>query len=192
MTSLKDMEVSLKFSFCSGCSFIIEQIPWPSASRAWDLLNGVKLSDGIFATQLPKVLGKCFDGQKQVAVDAFEEKDFNYSQQEPCNSNVSGQSIGGHNGVQDFNTQIMAEMLGLDIPGMDPSVYRPGYQLWPSTSGHKSSTPLVSQSISPLQIPTQMDYSDSGSQVDAQGRLKNWAYPMSFSSVPESYRQFRS
>ena len=144
MTSLKDMIVSLKFNFCPGCSFIVEQILWPSASRAWDLPNGVKLSDGIFATHLPKVQGKCFDGQKQVADDAFEEKDLNYSQREFCNGNVSGQFIGGHNGAQDFSTQIMVEMLGLDIPGMGPSVYHPGYQLWPPTSGHEwSSTPLV-------------------------------------------------
>jgi len=93
----------------------------------------------------------------------------------------SAESIGGHNGVQDFSTQIIVEMLGLDIPGMGPSGYHHGYQLWPPTSGHEwSSTPLVFQSIFPLQIPTQLDYSES--QVDAQGRLNNWA--MSFSGVP--------
>ena len=55
VSSLKYEELSLQFNSCSGYSITVEQILWSSASYAWDLLNGVKLWDGIFATQLPKV-----------------------------------------------------------------------------------------------------------------------------------------
>lgn len=153
MNSLKDMEVILRFNFCSGCLFIIKQITWPSASRAWDLLNGVKLSDGVFAAQLLQDHEQSSDRQKRVADDAFEEKDLGYPQ---YNSN---HPFGGQNGVQDLSTQIMAQMLGLDIPGIEPSTsYYPGYQWWPRTSGQgESLTQLISQPISSPPIPAQLN-----------------------------------
>ncbi|KAK1234865.1 hypothetical protein PQX77_001959 [Marasmius sp. AFHP31] len=111
---------------------------WPSASRALDLLSGVKLS--YEATHPPIQLG---DRVKRGADDAFgQEKSSDYlqreafgvpagvdgshriSQQQPTPSNVQG--------VQDLSTRIMAHMLGLDIPGMEPSTsYYPGYEWWP-------------------------------------------------------------
>lgn len=148
MNSLKDMEIT-----------------WPSASRAWDLLNGVKLSDGVFAAQLLQDHEQSSDRQKRVADDAFEEKDLGYPQ---YNSN---HPFGGQNGVQDLSTQIMAQMLGLDIPGIEPSTsYYPGYQWWPRTSGQgESLTQLISQPISSPPIPADLDVEPPQVSVATQG-----------------------
>lgn len=49
-------------------------------------------------------------------------------------SDVLSQDIFGPDQVdfQDMSTRIMAQMLGLDMPGMEPSTsYLPGYEWWP-------------------------------------------------------------
>ncbi|KXN88828.1 Nitrogen assimilation transcription factor nirA [Leucoagaricus sp. SymC.cos] len=185
MSALKDMEVV-----------------WPSASRAWELLNGVKMSDGMRATQLLQVQGQSSDRHKRVAEDAFgQEKDYSqrevYDERGNIHSNQGG--FENQNGVHDLSTRIMAHMLGLDIPGIEPSTsYYPGYQWWPRTTGQGgSSTQAVSQPISPpIPGPSQL----GGLSVGPQGpvgtgvsglngnSLENWAYPsVSSRRIPESY-----
>ncbi|KAF5352426.1 hypothetical protein D9756_005920 [Leucocoprinus leucothites] len=180
MSALKDME-----------------IVWPSASRAWDLLNGVKLSDGIYATQLLQVQGQSSDRQKRLADDAFgQEKEVDYRQRGVYDDrgNISGNesSIENQNGVQDLSTRIMAHMLGLDIPGIEPSTsYYPGYQWWPRASGQEPSTQPVSQPISPPPIPgpTQLGSVTAGGVNGLNSNsLESWAYPpVTTNHIPESY-----
>jgi len=181
MQALKDMEVV-----------------WPSASRAWDLLNGVKLSDGIHAARLIQAHGQPSDRQKRVADDAFgQEKDLDYPQRDVYDErgNMTGNQGGFENqsGVQDLSTRIMAHMLGLDIPGIEPSTsYYPGYQWWPRSSAQGDASVQPPQPISPpLSATNQM----GGLNVGAQGavavsasNIENWAYPaVQPSRVPESY-----
>jgi len=63
------------------------------------------------------------------------------AQQQPCASET---------GVQDLSTRMMAHMLGLDIPGIEPSTsYYPGYEWWPRP-GQNAVQPMThpqSQSI---------------------------------------------
>lgn len=171
---------------------------WPSASRAWDLLNGVKLSDGVRAAQLLQTHGQSSDRQKRLADDAFgQEKGLDYPQRDVFDDergSVSGNqgSLENQNGVQELSTRIMAHMLGLDIPGIEPSTsYYPGYQWWPRPSGQgESSTQPASQSIPG---PGQMGHLGVGAQGAVatpvnNNTIGNWTYPAIHSSrVPDSY-----
>ncbi|KAJ8523288.1 hypothetical protein ONZ45_g253 [Pleurotus djamor] len=98
-------------------------IVWPSASRAWDLLNGVKLEfDKVQAA--PQAFGS---RNKRVAEAAFP------PERAP---EVQPYHVPAANGVQDLNMRMMAHMLGLDIPGIEASTsFYPGYEWWPRTDG---------------------------------------------------------
>lgn len=124
---------------------------WPSASRAYDLLNGVKIQFDNAWTHL----GSNPDRQKRHADDAFgREKNSDLFQREAFGILPDKDSDG--NGVQDISTLIMAHMLGLDIPGIEPSTsYLPGYEWWPRESANQdppaqrqSSSPMVASSMS--------------------------------------------
>lgn len=114
---------------------------WPSAARAWDLLNGVKLgSDSVSSPQLHFP-----DRNKRHAEDAFgQEKSSDYLQREAFKtSDVEETNHEGDNGVQELGTRIMAHMLGLHIPGIEPSTsYYPGYEWWPRPADVSSSHPI--------------------------------------------------
>lgn len=147
-----------------------------------------------------------------MADDAFgQEKELNFSQRGVYDDrgNIAGTqcALESQNGVQDLSTRIMAHMLGLDIPGIEPSTsYYPGYQWWPRNSGQaEPSTQPVSQSISPPPIPpppisgpTQMSGLNVGPQTAiptgavnglSGNNLENWAYttPITTARAPESY-----
>ncbi|PPQ72267.1 hypothetical protein CVT24_004684 [Panaeolus cyanescens] len=134
MAALKDMEVV-----------------WPSASRAWDLLNGVQLRTSAHAQNGSQYTS--VDRNKRAAQDAFgDEQAPTYIPREPfgdsgppTRSDDGGQ--GGTGGVQDMSTRLMAHMLGLEIPGVEPSTsYFPGYEWWPRiNSGHNSQPALTPQ-----------------------------------------------
>ncbi|THV07451.1 hypothetical protein K435DRAFT_741751 [Dendrothele bispora CBS 962.96] len=120
MTALKEMEIL-----------------WPSASRAWDLLHGVNM-----AFDAPQQNAPNADRPKRPADDAFgQEKTSDYLQREVFRAtgdeqqrvaDVQQQSSTSETGVQDLSTRMMAHMLGLDIPGIEPSTsYYPGYEWWP-------------------------------------------------------------
>lgn len=117
---------------------------WPSASRAWELLNGVKLrSDDLPTTsQFPTP-----DRPKRLADYAFGPEETSNYRQRGAFPAYDHRSTPAGNGVQDLSTQIMAHMLGLAVPGVEPSTsYYPGYEWWPR--GQRSTT-LNSQNLSP-------------------------------------------
>jgi hypothetical protein len=159
------------------------------------------MSDGIHAAQLLQVRGQSSDRQKRPADDAFgQEKGSEYPQQVYGERGSAPSNEGAYenqNGVHDFSTRIMAHMLGLDIPGMEPSAsYYPGYQWWPRASEQgEPSTPTVSQ---PISGPNQMGslgvsvgpQSSTGTGVNNLNNtsINSWAYPSTSSNrIPESY-----
>ncbi|KAI3622119.1 hypothetical protein WG66_015820 [Moniliophthora roreri] len=140
MTALKDMAVL-----------------WPSASRALDLISGVRLT--YETTQMNVSTGERI---KRQADDAFgQEKSSDYLQRETFGPSHDGnppqviQHQATEAGVQDLSTRIMAHMLGLDIPGVEPSTsYYPGYEWWPRPGeGQQQQQQHVSQGM-PQQMPS--------------------------------------
>jgi hypothetical protein len=108
---------------------------WPSASRAYDLLNGVKIQFDNAWTHLDP---SSDHRRKRQADDAFgREKNSDLLQREAFGVLPDKDALSSDgNGVQDISTRIMAHMLGLDIPGIEPSTsYLPGYEWWPRHSG---------------------------------------------------------
>jgi len=184
MMALKDMEVV-----------------WPSASRAWDLLNGVKMSDGLHAPQVPQTNTQSSDRPKRMADDAFgPEKVPDYPQRDVYgdrgNTTLDQSNLENQSGVQDLSTRIMAHMLGLDIPGIDPSVpIYPAYQWWPRSSGQvESSTQVTSQPMpSSVPGPGQVGNLDLRAQgtlgaPTENNNIENWTYPaLQPTRVPDSY-----
>lgn len=109
--------------------FICSQITWPSAGRAWELLHGVKVQvDGNVNPMLPAP-----DRQKRGAEDAFgREKSSDFLQREAFRDSGSKERMPSATGIQDISTRMMAHMLGLDVPGIEPPTpYYPGYEWWP-------------------------------------------------------------
>lgn len=136
---------------------------WPSAARAWDLLNGVQLK---FENQ-EEDSRHSPGGQKRQAEVAFAaEKSSDYLQREafgglnsgsaptPVTTTVPVQSP--EPGVHDLSTRIMAHMLGLDIPGIEPSTsFYPGYEWWPRNGqGQGGSQPLSPAAPGPIDANT--------------------------------------
>ncbi|EGN91754.1 hypothetical protein SERLA73DRAFT_80157 [Serpula lacrymans var. lacrymans S7.3] len=110
------------------------EIIWPSAARAWDLLHGVKVQ--VDSNLTPLIPGP--DRRKRPADDAFgKEKSSDFLQREAF-GNLEEKELPAPqivNGIQDMSTRMMAHMLGLDIPGIEPSTsYYPGYEWWPRTN----------------------------------------------------------
>lgn len=117
---------------------------WTSAARAWDLLNGFQR--GNESIHLAHAQGS--GGHKRPADDAFGmEKSSDYLQHEAFRCSQFGAAPKGENGVQELGTRIMAHMLGLDIPGVEPSTsYFPGYEWWP-----RPNQAVQQQPLSPMQ-----------------------------------------
>lgn len=146
---------------------------WPSAGRAWALLEGVSL-------QLDNVLP--VDSQaddrrnsKRHADDAFgQEKNSDYLSRAAFEQ--PAEALGEAPGAQDVNTRIMAHMLGLDVPGVEPSTsYYPGYEWWPSRAdGQEQREPA---SVSPA---------DCQPTFDSPASLEEWlrAASMAGKSAP--------
>ncbi|KAF6766696.1 fungal-specific transcription factor domain-containing protein [Ephemerocybe angulata] len=111
------------------------ELAWPSAARAWELLNGVHLGNSVSSSSYWEYPQQ--DRSKRQAHDAFEdEKNSNYLQTENYPALHDQQNgMSSENGVQDLSTRIMAHMLGLEMPGVEPSTsYFPGYEWWPRTN----------------------------------------------------------
>ncbi|KAG5652448.1 hypothetical protein H0H81_004992 [Sphagnurus paluster] len=138
--SPSNLQASLGFQQCMAALKDME-IVWPSASRAWELLNGVKMEAD---NMIPQV--HISDRQKRPAEAAFgQEKSSDYLQREAFHTSPREMgTVEGENGVQELGTRIMAHMLGLNIPGIEPSTsYYPGYEWWPRT--HEVSPPSLHQ-----------------------------------------------
>ncbi|KAF9486569.1 hypothetical protein BDN70DRAFT_870159 [Pholiota conissans] len=122
-------------------------IVWPSASRAWELLNGVQLRTHAPPAAQFQPHYQNLDRNKRGAQDAFGEDNrpdypaqgtFGASPTSPGGAPNGGQGLNLPNetGVQDVSTRLMAHMLGLEIPGVEPSTsYFPGYEWWPRNQG---------------------------------------------------------
>lgn len=136
------------------------QTTWPNAARAWDLLHGVKVQ--VDSNPMPMLQGP--DRQKRGADDAFgREKNSDLLQREVFGDSGSKERTTSTTGIQDISTRMMAHMLGLDIPGIEPSTsYYPGYEWWPRA------TNVVH---APYRQPS------SGADVPSSGSLINANYP---------------
>lgn len=117
------------FLVYSGLVFTHAQTTWPNAGRAWDLLHGVKVQ--VDRNLTPTLQGP--DRQKRGADDAFgREKNSDLLQREAFGNSGPKEQMTPAAGIQDISTRMMAHMLGLDIPGIEPSTsYYPGYEWWP-------------------------------------------------------------
>ena len=68
-------------------------------------------------------------------------------------------------GFQDMSTQIMAQMLGLDIPGIEPSTsYLPGYEWWPRSR----------DSLSPEELSPSTSFCDGTGGHNSPPTLEEW------------------
>ncbi|KAI6120679.1 fungal-specific transcription factor domain-containing protein [Pisolithus croceorrhizus] len=105
---------------------------WPSMGRTWDLLNGAKVKVDSNLLRLEQNA----DRQKRGADDAFgREKRSGLPQQEVFTDSAIADFVAPTGGIQDISTCMMARMLGLDIPGIDPSAsYHLGYEMWPQAT----------------------------------------------------------
>lgn len=157
------------------------QNTWASAARAWDLLHGAKVHfDGNLSNFTPGT-----ERPKRPAADAFgNEKSSDFLQREAFgDSDRKAPTQEGPNGIQDISTRMMAHMLGLDIPGIEPSTsYYPGYEWWPRNDV-ASNQPFVG---SPA--PAQMNQMSQGSVASFQPPgSHNWNldtnYPYTYTGV---------
>jgi hypothetical protein len=143
---------------------------WPSASRAWDLLNGVKM-DNISPPQYHDLAR-----YKRPADDAFGHEKGPPPQQVSKDAHHEGD-----NGVQDLSARIMAQMFGYHIPGIEPSTsFLPGYEWWPRSDGDSRSA-THGESPNPHALPP----SSSGGIIEApnewsQGSVPNMNYSFDF------------
>ncbi|KAG1871132.1 fungal-specific transcription factor domain-containing protein [Suillus tomentosus] len=137
------------------------QITWPSAGRARDLLNGVRVQ--VDSNMPPLVHGP--DRQKRAADDAFGERSSDVLQREAFGDVLQREHVPQNSGIQEISTRMMAHMLGLDIPGIEPSTsYYPGYEWWPRAnqlspqSYHGSSTGASSLINMDYPLPNNQDW----------------------------------
>ncbi|KAF8167342.1 fungal-specific transcription factor domain-containing protein [Crassisporium funariophilum] len=168
MTALKEME-----------------IVWPSASRAWDLLNGVQLRTHAHLPASIPTQYQYSDRNKRPAEDAFgEDKAPDYLQREvfgapESTENVEVNTDNTTSGVQDISTRLMAHMLGLEVPGVEPSTsYYPGYEWWPRMNQGSSQLPQTLPYSSSTTFTTndmQAMNSGAGSGNGTGSSGANWA-----------------
>ncbi|KIK70628.1 hypothetical protein GYMLUDRAFT_209950 [Collybiopsis luxurians FD-317 M1] len=143
-------------------------ILWPSASRALDLLSGVRVGVDDYLSQHSNATRL-----KRHVDDAFgQEKSSDYPQREALPEGVqqapphSQTAHPGQDGVQDFSQKIMAHMLGLDVPGVEPSTsLYPGYEWWPRSEQSQGSA------LEPHAAQHSPSYSQVSSNVNPQVRV---------------------
>lgn len=154
---------------------------WPSAARAWELLNGVKMgSDNVSAPQFHFP-----DRHKRPADAAFgQEKSSDYLQREAF-KDTTPESVEGDNGVQELGTRIMAHMLGLHIPGIEPSTsYYPGYEWWPRSN--EETPPSYQMTPAPVGLRNVLPPASGGNGMGSgmtewpQGPAPETEYPYDF------------
>ncbi|KAJ7751211.1 fungal-specific transcription factor domain-containing protein [Mycena maculata] len=135
-------QASLGFRQCLSALKEMEII-WPSAARAWELLNGVKL--GALNTAVPPA--QSLDRHKRHAEDAFgQDRPPDYPSHGLVEDPHMGQNM---DGVQDMANKLMAHMLGLDLPGVEPSTsFYTGCDWWARPN------PDTSQPLSPQNWPS--------------------------------------
>lgn len=163
---------------------------WPSAGRAWSLLEGAKVQ---FDSAAP-LTQQGDDTRKRHADDAFgQEKNsdvfsrqaFGAVDQEPA-------SPTGVQGIQDMSTRMMAHMLGLDIPGMEASMsYYPGYEWWPRTGSSSQTLTPTMNSPAYCSGPPMFDTPDLDDWLQGTtsqgGIMAAPTYSFDFSGMPNNF-----
>ncbi|KAG2045142.1 fungal-specific transcription factor domain-containing protein [Suillus americanus] len=159
------------------------QTTWPSAGRAWDLLNGVRVQ---VDSNMPHLVHGP-DRQKRAADDAFGERSSDVLQREAFGDVLQRERAPQNSGIQEISTRMMAHMLGLDIPGIEPSTsYYPGYEWWPRAnqpspqSYHGSSTSASSLINMDYPLPSDQDWR-------VQNPTSNYSYEYQ-NAPPDRYR----
>jgi len=117
-----------------------------------------------------------------MAEDAFGERESGYSRKEPTVNNASG------HGVQDISTRLMAHMLGLEVPGHDPSTSYYMLHSRPPFVAGGSSQPSSNQQLS---YPSGAGFTNDMQTMnpvvmsgDGSGTGTNWAQNI---ATPGSY-----
>ncbi|KAF8445677.1 fungal-specific transcription factor domain-containing protein [Boletus edulis BED1] len=161
------------------------QTTWPSAARAWDLLHGVKVQ--VDSNLTPMLQGP--DRQKRGADDAFgREKSSDFLQREAFGDSGSRERMTSTPGIQDISTRMMAHMLGLDIPGIEPSTsYYPGYEWWPRAT-NTMQAPYQQPSPSAQSSESQINTNYPAAQGDPGWRVPSTGYSYGFHGSSNNYR----
>lgn len=131
------------------------------------------------------------DRQKRGADDAFgREKSSDFLQREAFGNSGSKEQMTSNAGIQDISTRMMAHMLGLDIPGIEPSTsYYPGYEWWPRATNimhppyQQPSAATSIPSLQPLMNP-----SYPGVQSDSGWRVPSTGHSYEFHGSSNNYR----
>ncbi|KAG9314135.1 hypothetical protein JVU11DRAFT_4920 [Chiua virens] len=161
------------------------QTTWPSAGRGWDLLHGAKVQ--VDSNLAPMVRSP--DRQKRAADDAFgREKNSDFLQREAFGDYGSKERTASTTGIQDISTRMMAHMLGLDIPGIEPSTsYYPGYEWWPRTTNAAHTAYQPPSSGANVPSPESLiNYPPA--QGDPGWRVPSTGYPYGVHGPPTNYR----
>jgi len=123
-----NVQASLGFRQCLTALEKMEMI-WPSASRAKELLQGANVQ--LHGNLTP--FESAPERNKRPADELYEKgKTSEFLQREVLNSALL-EKAPSPRGANENETQMMAHMLGLEIPGVQASTsYFPGYEWWPS------------------------------------------------------------
>jgi len=184
-----NVEATVSFQHCMTALKEMKTV-WPSAARAFDLLNGVQLRPVPIPSLRPPQ--QRYDRLKRPAQDAFEdEKPSKFSGQEQFvghgGAEQTGISLQHGNGVQDMGTRLMAHMLGLD--GVDSSThYYSGNHWYPrlaQTSALQGEIPNLQYPLS-AEIGGDMQVLNTGGMASSvAGQTSEWS-PQT-SATPSEY-----
>ncbi|EPQ54209.1 hypothetical protein GLOTRDRAFT_122008 [Gloeophyllum trabeum ATCC 11539] len=111
---------------------------WPSAARAWELLNGVKVQ---FEGSLTPLVNAPVRQKRRAEDEPTNQEYVSVVKQEPLEYNSP------NNNYQGFDSRTMAQMLGLEVS--EPHLQDPGFQgntSWPFTIHSPSSQPWAALS----------------------------------------------
>ena len=129
---------------------------WPSAQRALEWLNEAKTGLDTASTQVMQRPER----HKRQADDAFgTDTSTEYHHSDAFTEYETGNSAQISNDTN-MSTRIMAEMLGLELPGISPpSLYTSGYEWWPRVK-HEASSSSSSSSMNTFSTsPTGSNFS---------------------------------
>jgi hypothetical protein len=126
---------------------------WPGASHAWELLNNAQIRPSDVWTQLEN--GS--DRRKRPADTAFgNDKELTASPPHVVESfDQHGLSPSGTNGTPEESARLMAQMLGIDIPGVEPSTsyVADWWHRGENAAQPPSESPLSHSSMHPFSSP---------------------------------------
>jgi hypothetical protein len=149
-----NVQATLGLRQCLSALEKMEMI-WPSAARAKELLQGANVQ--LHGNLTP--YESASERHKRPADVLYENgKTSEFLQREVLNSGVL-EKAPSPRGASESETQLMAHMLGLEIPGVQASTsFFPGYEWWPSipaiqSQSGRSPTYGLSQGTDPNALP---------------------------------------